>query len=288
MPTDRDLFRSEPVWSTIRLAYDLTPSPAGGSIFSGNFAGQAQADKVLFAFSYGISDTDAVKAGFGGATKPRRDMTVLDRAGIVPLGGSMDIQAITIMPQMILTPSSLATIDTRIDDTPGAQHHTSDWSGALTPAGVSDKELRTLLLDLAARALVPFWSYGEGEKRNYLGTLDTLVPQGALIDGSGHAGFIGKTLVLPEMIPWTMTGDTREFRVGFEIRQDQHNPAFAVAETFPATGPGTGFASLAAALGAVFGGVNPPAAGTIWANIDYKVFLHGVRREIMRAGTGNV
>jgi hypothetical protein len=284
MASDRDLFRSEPVWSTLRFGFDLTPGAAapGGSILSGNFAGAAQVDRTLFAFSYGISDTDAVKAGFGRNTKPRRDHTVLDRAGLVPIGGAMEIESISIQPQMILRPTSLATIDSRIDDNPGDQDITADWIG-LRGAAVA-KELRTLLLQYLDRAGVFFWSYGEGEKRNYLGSLAMLTAQGELADDGGLAHHVGSPLVLPEKISWTMTGDAREFRVGYELKQDIHNPQFAVAATFPATSEGLAIATTAAALGVTSDGINPPNAGAWFAVLDLKVYLQGFRREILKGG----
>lgn len=291
---DRDLYRSEPVWSMIRLGFDLTPNVVPVSILTGPFAAQAQADKVLFAFSYGISDTDAVKAGFGTGTKPRRDHTCLDRAGIVPQGGEMEIEAIALEPMMITTPvfarNTIPTPDQLVSDLIGAQRMTADWLGAesATGKGAGSKELRSLLLDLCNRALVPFWSYGEGEKRNYLPGMTELPSHGKVADEGGHGIFSGSPLILPERVPWTNSGDTREFRVGFEIRQEQKQVSLPGAPIVaPATGTYELVHGIAAALGVNWNGATPPGEldDPVWfACLDIKVILHGVRREIQKAG----
>jgi len=292
MAADRDLYRSEPVWSMIRLGFDLTPNAVPVSILTGPNAAQAQADKVLFAFSFGISDTDAVKGGFGTGTKPRRDHTCLDRAGIVPQGGEMEIESITIEPQLLLTPTVVAANnvvpppDALVSDLIGAQRFTGDFIGQGNKAGNATKELRSLLLDIANRALVPFWSYGEGEKRNYLPGLAELPSMGKVRDDQGHGMFNGSPLVLPERIPWSNAGDTREFRVGFEIRQELKGIPMVAAPAPGATNAYATILAIATALGIDWaGGVIGEFDYKVWfAVLDFKVILHGVRREVQKAG----
>jgi hypothetical protein len=199
----------------------------------------------------------------------------------------MEIEQISVEPLLLLRPSSLKDIDSRVNDNSGDQNLTADWIGA--GRGIV-KELRTLLLDLLNRGAVFFWSYGEGEKRNYLGDLATLIPHGALSDDSGHAHSYGAgPLVLPEKILWSNLGDGREFRIGLELRQDIHNPQFTPAAVFPATDIGLALASIAAALGAITNGIDAPNPGSLFAVLDLRVFLHGARRELAtqnQAGPG--
>lgn len=272
---DRDRFRSEPVWSMVRFGLDLTALAAPGFILTGVFAGQAQLDKVLWAFSYGISDTDMVKAGFGRNTKPRRDHTVLDRAGIVPLGGVMEIESITILPKLLQTPSDLTSVDTRIDDNQGSQNWLADWIGSEN----SGSQLRSQIIAWLDRVLVPFWSYGEGEKRNYLSKCSQLVPNGHPYDGRVMQ-FMGAPLVLNEKIRWRNKGDSREFRVGFEIRLDEKSEVWAAPATFPATSVGRAIARRYEAMGIVSAGNAATAAGLAFATLDLEVFLHGYRKEL--------
>jgi hypothetical protein len=259
----------------VRVGLNLTAVAAPQFMLTSTFNAQAQQDKVLWAFSYGISDTDMVKAGFGKNTKPRRDHTVLDRAGIVPLGGVMEIESITVLPKILYTPSLLTDVDTRVDDNNASQIWVADWIGSESGGA----QLRSQIVNWLDRVLVPFWSYGEGEKRNYLAACSQLVPNGYPYDGR-LMQFMGAPLVLNEKIRWRNKGDSREFRVGFEIRVDEKNEVWVAPATSPATSAGRAILERYKALGITSAGNAATADGLAFATLDLQVLLHGYRKEL--------